>query len=184
MQPPDIRVVIDLRGTTVTIRPITPADKEIEAAFVRNLSEQSRYDRFHGTLKALTPAQLERFTNVAYPDNMALIATLHEDGKEKQIAVARYAKFPDRDAAEVAIVVADEWQDLGLGRRLLIELRTVAVAAGIHELQMNVLTENRRMMKLAQDLGFRTVPTVDDYTARQLGKTISSKPSTPDSGNA
>ena len=147
-------------------------DKEIEDEFVRNLSEKSRYYRFHSVLRELTPEWLERFTNVNYPDDMALNATILEDGKNKQIAVARYSKFPDRDAAEVAVVVADTWQGLGLGTRMLIEIRNIALDAGIHELHMTVLSENRRMMKLARELNYHLDPIQADTTTRELGKPI------------
>jgi acetyltransferase len=175
MQSPDIRIDFDLRGTTVTIRTMTAVDRDIESEFVRNLSEESRYYRFHSALKELTPELLDRFTNVKYPENMALIATTRADGKEKQIAVARYAKYPDRDAAEVAVVVADAWQGFGLGRRMLIEIRNIAIAAGLRKLHMSVLAGNQRMTNLAHELGYHTEPTMDDHTTRQLGKPISPK---------
>ena len=144
----------------------------MEAEFVRNLSEESRYYRFHSVLSELTPELLERFTNVNYPDDMALNATILEDGENKQIAVARYVKFPDRNAAEVAVVVADAWQSHGLGRRMLIEIRNIAVDAGVHELHMTVLSENRRMMKLARELNYRLDPIQAETTTRELGKPI------------
>ena len=172
MKPPDIRICLELRGKTATIRTMRAADKEMEAEFVRNLSEESRYYRFHSVLRELTPELLERFTNVNYPDDMALIATILEDGKEKQIAVARYAKFLDRDAAEVAVVVADAWQSHGLGRRMLIEIRNIAVDAGLHELYMTVLSENRIMMKLARELNYHLEPIQADTTTCELGKPI------------
>lgn len=172
MQQPDSRIGIDVGGIPVTIRPITPADRKIEDDFVRNLSDEARYYRFHSALKELTPEMLERFTQVNYPDDMALIATVENSGVLKEIAVARYARLPGRDAAEVAVVVANEWQGKGIGSRLLLELRDIAVNAGIHELYMDVLSENRRMIKLAQALGFHVLPMKDDYTTRQLGKTV------------
>lgn len=172
MQPPDIRQDIEINGRMITIRLITPADREIEAEFVRNLSDEARYYRFHSALRELTPEMLERFINMDYPQNAALIATVRQDGKEREIAVARFARCPEQDAAEVAIVVGDEWQGMGIGTRLLLELRKIAISAGIRELHMNVLRENHGMIKLARKLGFHTLPVSDDYTTCQLGKTV------------
>lgn len=172
MQPPAIRICIKLRDTAVTIRTMTVADKEMEAEFVRTLSEESRYYRFHSVLKELTPELLKRFTHVNYPQDMALIATIEVDGVERQIAVARYAKYKDSDAAEVAVVVADDWQSLGLGRRLLIEIRNVAADAGCRELHMSVLSENRKMMKLARELNYQLLALQGDRTTSELGKPI------------
>jgi acetyltransferase len=40
-------------GTRLKMRNITPADAAIEQAFVRGLSPQTKYFRFHGTVKEL-----------------------------------------------------------------------------------------------------------------------------------
>lgn len=58
--PPDIQICLDLHDTTVTIQTMTPGDREIESEFVRNLSDKSRYYRFHSALRELTPELLER----------------------------------------------------------------------------------------------------------------------------
>lgn len=177
MQPPNIRTCFDLHGTTVTIRTMAVTDRKIEAEFVRNLSDESRYYRFHSALKELTPDLLERFTHVNYPDNMALIATIQNNNEEQQIGVARYAKYPERNEAEVAIVVADAWQGQHLGRQLLVELRNVAVDAGISGLHMSVLASNHRMIKLAHELGYHTAKIPVSDITRELGKPVSPKPS-------
>ena len=173
MHYPEIHLPVKLGDRTVTIRPISPGDKELEAEFVRGLSERSRYFRFHTLVKELTPRQLEYFTTVDYPDNMALVATIESGGKEKQIAVARYVRMPNQDSAEVAVAVADDWQGMGLGTRMLTELRNVAQRAGIQRLHMNVLSENKRMLRLAHELGFATDLSSDDYVSRRLNKPIS-----------
>lgn len=172
MEPPRIHVDFAAGGRTITIRPINPADREIEAAFVRELSAESRYYRFHSALRELTPELLNRFTQIDYPANMALIATVETAGRETQIGVARYAATTGLDRAEVAIVVADAWQGLGVGTRLLVELRELARAAGIRHLQMYVLPENRRMMSLARHLGYEPVDAGAGYGSRELGKTL------------
>lgn len=173
MDAPDICLQYVAGDTPVTIRTMTPADRAIEAEFVRNLSNESRYFRFHSALRELTPAMLERFTHVSYPENMALIATIGSVAGETQIGVARYAKTtPGGDEAEVAVVVADDWQRRGIGTRLLKELRDVAVRGGIHKLHANVLAQNHRMLNLARELGFAYEKGSSSYTARQLGKSV------------
>ena len=171
--PPDFSHSFDTGGTCVTIRTMQPSDSAIEDSFVRELSPVSRYYRFHGALKALTPPMLERFTHVNYPDEMALIATIPEADAERQVAVARYARFPGTDRAEVAVVVADAWQGQGIGARLLLDLRTLAHQAGIRHLQASVLPDNGRILSTAQALGFSILPAKPDEGATvELGKGI------------
>jgi acetyltransferase len=174
VKPPELREVVELAGKCVTIRTMQPGDRDIEDAFVRSLSSGSRYLRFHSALKQLTPAMLDRFTNVDYPDEMALIATIEEDGGEREIAVARYVRAPGTDRAEVAVAVADDWQGKGLGTRLLVRLRDVARAAGVKHLEASVLSHNRRMLTLARELGFTRMPEQRNASTIALGKEVDS----------
>jgi len=141
-------------GPQVTLRPIRPEDAEMEQAFVKRLSTESRYFRFMDTLRELTPLMLVRFTQIDYDREMAFVATVPEDGRETEVAVARYVTNPDGESCEYAIVVADGWQGRGLGRRLMEQLIAVARARGLRSMMGHVLAENRGMLALAQQLGF------------------------------
>jgi acetyltransferase len=141
-------------GPQVTLRPIRPEDAEMEQAFVKRLSSESRYFRFMDTLRELTPQMLVRFTQIDYDREMAFVATVPEDGREAEVAVARYVANPDGESCEYAIVVDDAWQGRGLGRRLMEQLIAVARARGLRSMLGHVLAENRGMLALAQKLGF------------------------------
>jgi acetyltransferase len=166
-------LVVD--GTPVTIRTMRPGDRDIEARFVSELSPISRYCRFHYALKELDTAMLERFTHVNYPQDMALIATIPDGACNREIGVARFVRYPGTDSAEIAVVVADAWQGKGIGARLLLDLRTLAVAAGIRHLEACVLPGNKRMLELARALGF-TIREISsgDGGSIELGKEIDS----------
>lgn len=172
MQPPDYRELVDLGGTVVTIRTMRPVDSSMEDDFVRELSPRTRYSRFHSALKQLSASMLERFTNVDYPDQMALIATVSNGAVERQIGVARYARSTGADWAEVAVVVADAWQEKGVGSRLLISLRHLAHQAGVKHLEVSVLPDNTRMLTLAKKLGFRVRLKYGDSRTIELGKDL------------
>ena len=169
---PDFNDAMDVDGTRVTIRPIEPADRERESAFVRKLSQASRYYRFHSTLKELTPALLERFTECHYPDDLALVAMVDTDDGPEQIGVARYVREPGTDRAEIAIVVADDWQGKGIATRLLFDLRDLARSGGIQQLYASVLRENGRMLELCRRLGFSLEPASTEPRTSQLGKRL------------
>ncbi len=170
--PPDYSECFDIGDQPVTVRTMQAEDREIEDAFVKSLSDQSRYYRFHGALRQLTPYMLEHFTHPEYPAEMALIATIPHAGAEKQIGVVRYARTEDSDRAEVAIAVADEWQGKGLGTRMMLALRDIAREAGIHELEVNILRENERMLGLARHLGYLAEAKGSPSTSVILGKGI------------
>jgi acetyltransferase len=141
-------------GPAVTVRPIRPEDAELEQAFVRKLSPESRYFRFMDTLRELTPAMLVRFTQIDYDREMALVATVPDGAGEAEIGVCRYIANPDGESCEFALVIADDWQRKGLGRRLMGQLIDVARARGLRSMIGHVLAENRGMLQLCQGLGF------------------------------
>ena len=110
-----------------------------------------------------------------YPYEMALLATIPDKNGEREIGVARYARYPGTDRGEVAVVVADDWQHKGIASSLLLGLRNVAEQAGIKCLEVTVLRDNTRMINLARKLGFRISPKQDDFLTIELGKYIGEK---------
>ena len=141
-------------GAVVTIRPIRPADLELEREFVTGLSPMTGYHRLMST-RTPSPAELRRFTDIDPAREVALIATTTVDGRERQVGVARYVKDESKpDEAEFAIVLADAWQRRGLGRRLLASLIDVAKRDGVRRLVGTTLSDNEGMLRLARRLGF------------------------------
>lgn len=160
-------------GTQVTLRPIRPSDADIEAAFVRNLSSEARYFRFMDTLRELSPSMLERFTHIDYHDHMAFIAVIAEQGREKEIGVARYyVDSPAAESCEFAIVVADEWQGKGLGSDLMQELMSAARARGCRMIRGEVLTSNHNMLQLMKWLGFECRYDPDNRSVMRVQKRL------------
>jgi acetyltransferase len=148
-------------GSRVTVRPIRPEDAGIEQAFVRGLSQDSRYSRFMGEVSELSPEMLHRFTHNHYPDDYALIVTALVEGKEKEIAVARYIMLPGGKRCEYAIAVADEWQHHGIGHRLMQAIMKIAREAGMRYMEGYVLATNHKMLELVKSLGFECGPSDD-----------------------
>ena len=150
-------------GTDLTIRPISPEDAQMEQDFVRNLSDQTKYFRFMQTIKELTPEMLVRFTQIDYDREMALVAVVNEHTPRARIlGVARYVSNPDRQSCEFALTVADEWQKKGIGRQLMQRLMTVARDRGIEIMEGEVLSNNSKMLRLCEKLGFRAVHSTED----------------------
>ena len=159
-------------GRTIAIRPIRPEDAEIEQEFVRNLSPESKYFRFMDTVRELTPAMLARFTQIDYGREMAFIAVVREEGGEREIGVCRYVTNPDAETCEFALVVADEWQRRGLGRRLMDALIDVARARGLKQMIGHVLAQNTPMLIFVELLGFELSADPEDPSTRRVTLTL------------
>jgi RimJ/RimL family protein N-acetyltransferase len=130
------------------LRRLRAADAERVAQFVRRLSTRSRLERFFAPLAELSPAQLSRLI----AGHGLSLAVFDETGAI--IALGEYA-CTDGPRAEVAIVVADQWQGRGVGRRVLERLLRHAARSGVTRLEGVTRAGNVAMQALARELGFR-----------------------------
>ncbi len=159
-------------GTEILIRPIRPEDAPLEDRFVRELSDESRFLRFMQALSELTPEMLVRFTQIDYDREMAFIALTEIDHVPTILGVARYIIQPDGESAEFAIVVADRWQQRGIGTRLMEALMLTARSKGLRQLEGEVLSRNRGMLQLANRLGFAQTPHPEDWDVVRVSRRL------------
>jgi RimJ/RimL family protein N-acetyltransferase len=108
------------------------------------LSPATLYRRFHSPIVRPEQAHPERLLDVDHHDREALVAVV--DGEI--VGVARYARWPGTDKADLAVVVADDWQRQGLATRMLSSLADLAVSAGIETFTATVQTDNRPALGL------------------------------------
>lgn len=113
-------------GTVVRIRPIRREDAPALVEFHGSLSDRTVYRRFFFDHPKLAAPEVERFTAVDYDDRLALVAEV--DGR--LIAVARYDRT-DAGEAELAFVVADDFQRQGVGTLLFRDLARAAADRGV-----------------------------------------------------
>ncbi len=152
-------------GTKVLIRPITPDDAQIEWDFVHELSAQSRYYRFLGGIKDLTPNMVHYFTHIDETKDYALIATISDEKqKEKEIAVGRYFTGTNPGECEFAIVVADQFHGQGIGSTIMQLLIEDARYKGHKYMTGQVAGTNHKMLALAKKLGFQANRDDEDKT--------------------
>ena len=151
MMPTDSQLTI--AGKVVTIRPIRITDTDMEAAFIRRLSPQTKRYRFLGGVKELSTSEVSRLCDVDGRHSMAFVATIRDDGRETEIGVSRYAPNSSSDVREIAVTVADDWQRKGLGTMLMKQLIQSAQSNGVKHLYSIDLADNAAMRALAGDLG-------------------------------
>ncbi|MES3015184.1 MAG: GNAT family N-acetyltransferase [Pseudomonadota bacterium] len=170
----------DLRnGTRATLRPVLPQDDVSEQAFVADLSPASRRNRFHGAVNGLSAVRAEAMTNIDYRSHMGFVVTVMEGDNERVIADARYVMNEEGDSAEFAVVVADAWHGLGLGRRLISALCKCARSAGARWLCGEVLAGNRDMLLLMDRCGFAARPHPADEALIKVERSVVEPGRTP-----
>ena len=136
-------------GSTVHVRPVREGDRPAIRSFLEALSPRSIGFRFFGrpNLDWATDWSLD----VDYADRFALIV---ESGMPRRIiAHAAYIR-ESAERAEVAFMVADDWQGKGISTVLLAQLAEVAEAHGISTFTAEVLPHNHKMIEVFRQSGF------------------------------
>jgi len=167
----DDQVVVLRNGSTLTVRAIRPDDYERETAFVRGLSPGTGYRRLLSP-RQLTTEDLHRFVEIDPSRELALVAVSGADPSSIQVGVARCARVDEGPDYDFAIVVADAWQDLGLGSELLRQLLQVAAAAGVPRLVGLTLATNGPMLALARRGVFTLRRDPHDATVVELSRDL------------
>ncbi|MEM3420727.1 MAG: GNAT family N-acetyltransferase, partial [Candidatus Hadarchaeum sp.] len=152
-------------GTEVLLRPIRPEDEKIEYEFIKGLSEETSRFRFFRIIKELSHEDLVRFCNIDYDREMAIIAEITEAGVKKEIGVARLITEPGKKRGEFAIVLADKYQGKGLGTKLMDMLIEIAQEKRLESIYGIIMRENKKMIRLAQKMGFTIRPSEEGYVA-------------------
>jgi GNAT superfamily N-acetyltransferase len=135
-------------GSVVAIRPIEPADAYPLLRMFGRLSPESIYHRFFSPMPRPRRAALLHLAGLDHVLHEALVATTgHEI-----VAVARFDARRGETDAEVAVIVDDEWQDRGLGTRMLRRLARVGARRGLVAFRATVLGENRRALPFLRRL--------------------------------
>jgi GNAT superfamily N-acetyltransferase len=147
--PEDLERNVTLKdGTEVLLRPIKPSDASMKQHLFYSLSKEAVIKRYFGSLRAMPLKRVWPYVIVDYNNEMVLVASVEEEGRETIIAVGSYSKIPNSDLAEVAIVVRDDWQNKGLGTILFNYLAEIAQKKGILGFVAWVLRDNTKMMHI------------------------------------
>jgi len=150
-------------GGTLRLRPPEAADTGALTDFLSGLSEQSFYFRFHGA-PAVRRQLVEPFIDPDWVERGALVGTLTEEGGERIVALASYARLRDHRQAEAAFAVADEHQGRGIGTRLLEQLAERGASVGIERFVAEVMPENRAMLGVFEAAGFEVARVLEQGT--------------------
>lgn len=141
-------------GTPILMRLVKPEDKKKLAEGFSKLSPQSKRFRFAVPLCRLRPDQLTYLTEIDNENHLAFGVLDLSCADKPGIAVARYVRLEnDPSCAEIAVTVIDEYQNKGLGTKLIIALAQAAQYFGITRFLGYVLYDNRGMLKLLKRFG-------------------------------
>ncbi|MFN4337102.1 MAG: GNAT family N-acetyltransferase [Candidatus Nitrosocaldus sp.] len=147
-------------GRVVLLRPIKPEDEPLWLDMFKHLSQESVYQRFFTVIKDTPHEQIVRYCNIDYAREMSIVAELSEGNVRRIIGVvslvidSKRSKDSYREG-EVAVIVADPWQGLGLGTKLVDYILEIAEDMGVKVVNAVMLANNARIIDLMRRMGFK-----------------------------
>lgn len=136
--------------TGIVIRPLARADRELMADLPARISPAAASLRFHVAMETLTDAMLDLLLDLEVGQREALLAL--DEGAI--VGIARFARDAAESVeAEVAVVVADDWQHRGIARCLMESLTARALTAGITRFRADMLGDNAGAHRFFSQLG-------------------------------
>jgi len=145
---------------TLVIRPIRPEDAEAHAALFARLSPEDIRYRFFSMLRALSPEQIARMTQVDYDREMAFVAV--RETTNETVGVCRLVREPYTESGEFAVVVEASMKGRGLATRLMQRVMDWARSQGMTRITGQVLSENAPMLAFMRRMGFKIERMADE----------------------
>ena len=142
-------------GSEVLIRKAGPEDFRILFSMFNSLSDDTMFRRFLRSQKVLAEADAQEMLRLDDGNVTSLIAVVRSDHAEQAVGEARYVTNSSGELAEAAVVISDEWQNLGLGTALFVDLLAEAKRAGLSKVMAYFDVENGSVMHLGQKFGFK-----------------------------
>jgi GNAT superfamily N-acetyltransferase len=129
-----------MTAVPLRIRTLGPADGELLDQVMDGMSDQSRYQRYHGPKPRLTSSDRRYLTNTDGHDHIALVAFAPDGAPVGIVRAVRLKEDPL--TAELGVEVVDAWQNRGVGTTLIARVAGRAAAEGIERLVARVLDES------------------------------------------
>ncbi len=155
-------------GENYSLRPISPEDEPLMVKFHQALSTQTVRNRYFMVMKLDQRIAHERLVRVCmndYDREIALVAEVVKNGEREIVGVGRLSKMRGTSQAEAAVVVSDDWQNKGIGTKLLNEVIRIAKEEKLTRITAQALAENNEVQHIFEKkLGFVTKRTPGEPT--------------------
>lgn len=141
-------------GRNVLLRSITSEDKQVEKELIEGLSPQSSRYRFFHVIKEASEEMVNQFCDLDYRNEVAIIAEHDSNDKKRNVGVVRLFVDSGLQTGEFAILVADDFQDSGLGTKFMETLVDIGRKKGLKSIYGMVLADNKKMLALVKEFDF------------------------------
>jgi RimJ/RimL family protein N-acetyltransferase len=125
-------------------------------------SDEAVYYRYFSSLKAMPHTRMQTYVNVNWSNVMSIVGAVGKPGLGIIVTEARYLVDPDGEWAEVAFVVDEPYQRIGITTYVFNLLVTLAMERNIKGFWADVLVSNTAMMKVFHNSGLQVLKELED----------------------
>ena len=156
LYPDDVRDVHTFNSNhTVRFRAIKPSDVDDLRRLFYRFSDQSVYYRYFSPIHIMPHMKMQEYVNVDYKRTLAIVGTIDDSGVERVIAEGRYIILKDNPSyADVAFIVDEPLQGLGIGSYVFQMLIKLARKRGLEGFAADVIADNKPMLKVFEKSEF------------------------------
>jgi acyl-CoA hydrolase/GNAT superfamily N-acetyltransferase len=149
-------------NTVVRFRAIKPSDEEGMRRLFYRFSDTAVYYRYFTPVTSMPHSKMQSYVNIDYGNIMSIVGLVGEVGQGRIIAEARFVMNKDKTFADIAFVVDEEYQNLGISTYLYKKLIELAKEKGLKGFTADVLSSNREMMKVFGKFGLEVKSKMED----------------------
>ena len=153
--------------TIVRFRAIKPSDEEGMRRLFYRFSDEAVYYRYFSPIKTMPHSKMQAYVNIDYSRTLSIVGLVGEPSRGQIMAEARFIKDPSRPYADVAFVVDEQYQGMGVATGLYKMLFQLARSRGVQGFTADVLATNKAMMKVFEKCS-ETVNAKLEYGVYQL----------------
>lgn len=149
-------------GIEIRFRHIRPSDEEEMRRLFYRFSDQSVYYRYFSPIKTMPHAKMQQYVNVDCNRAVSIVALTGLPEEERIIAEARFVKDKIRPYGDVAFIVDEEYQGIGIATYLYQMLIRLGKERGLKGFMADVLGSNKSMMKVFERGGLPVKATISE----------------------
>ncbi len=149
LYPDDLTVSKTFKGgVKVLFRPIKPDDEPLMKTLFYDFSRESIYRRYFTHVKSMPHSKLQKYINIDYQSALSIVGVVGGFENERIIAEGRYLVDDSTQFAEVAFIVDESYQRLGISSFMLSYLAEIAEDWGVKGFTAYVMKENIAMLNV------------------------------------
>jgi acyl-CoA hydrolase len=149
LYPLEIDETVLFKGSlSIRFRPIKSSDEEQMRRLFYRFSDESIYYRYFHSLNIMPHSEMQEYLNVNWKNTMSIVGLVGEPGLGIIISEARYLVDSSGESAEVAIIVDEKYNGLGIATYMIRLLSRIGIKRGVKVFAAEILSSNRAMMRV------------------------------------